>query len=108
MIIGFPDLTNGLYNFSINFVALSEEDPTTIRSGFRKSSTANPSLKSQNSCGSTMSTSGYVASSNSDLVNKDCNESYADRPTSSQSVSCVTESFKSSSSNKDGDLLLVS
>ena len=43
--IGFPDLTYGLYNFSISAIALSLLEPTTIRSGFKKSSTANPSLK---------------------------------------------------------------
>ena len=45
MIIGLPDLTYGLYSFSISFVARSLLDPTTIRSGFKKSSTAKPSLK---------------------------------------------------------------
>ena len=55
IIIGLPDLTYGLYSFSISFVARSLLDPTTIRSGFKKSSTANPSLKN----------SGFETTSNS-------------------------------------------
>ena len=43
--MGLPCLTNGLYSFSITFIALSLLVPKTTRSGFIKSETANPSLR---------------------------------------------------------------
>ena len=43
--IGFPERTKGLYSFCISSVARVLEEPMIILSGFKKSSTANPSLK---------------------------------------------------------------
>ena len=77
-----------------SYLDVCEEKP-----GFSspKPSSNHPSLKSQHSGCSTISNSGFIATSPSDHMNKDFCDLSAGRPTSSQSACCRSEFKKPSS-----------
>ena len=80
-IMGFPCLTKGLYNSSINFLAFLLLVPTTTLSGFIKSSTANPSLKN----------SGFETTSKSTLADSPITlETFSAVPTGTVLLSIIT------------------